>query len=108
MTERLIKWQAGVVWSHVWFATCPTCGSVNSEIIQATHRFGGVQTTTRCNTCLYEWGTGVYGEESNAYFLNDDEYAPEDEYYVWHDDAYQQSHPEEYPELWWNYGEGEE
>lgn len=24
----------------------------------------------------------------------------EEEYYEWHNDAYQQDHPEEYPELW--------
>lgn len=37
--------------------------------------------------------------ETQWWYDEDEEQVARDEYDIWHNDAYQQDHPEEYPEL---------
>jgi len=73
--DKIIQWKEGVVWSHIWFRTCPRCSSLETEIVSTRHPHNGIETVRRCHMCNYEWKTGVYGGDD----YGDDDYNTEGE-----------------------------
>lgn len=97
MSEQFAyRWREGIRKSEDFWNSCPTCGSLDTHVIRESHPSSGYENTRRCEMCRYEWDTKVYDND-----WLDEQCADSDaeEYYVWHNDAYQQSHPEEYPEI---------